>query len=140
MRISTIAIASFLAVLAGSANGQNSCHGADNNSAHFIYTLNKLTASNQSAFRAKLQLPLVTSSDIVLVSDSTTCARAGIALDSIVKVWVPTATHSPTTAPLYIIRIGTLYAVADLNSASTSDFDWVLIFGPLWEYPASMRM
>jgi len=122
------------------ASAQNTCHGADLHSARFVQGLNRMMTPEQTAFRAKLQMPSVTSSDIVLVSDATTCAKAGVAADSIVKVYVPTATHPPTTAPLYVIRIGTSYAVVDLNSAPNSSYDWVFIFGPLWEYRGSIGM
>jgi hypothetical protein len=96
--------------------------------------------TSQSAFRAKLQMPLVSSSAITLVTDATVCAQAGLAADSIFKVWEPTATLGPTTDPIYVIKIGTSYAVADLNSPDTSDGDWVFIFGPLWEYRGSIGM
>jgi hypothetical protein len=120
---------------------QNTCHAADMNSARFIQSLNSMMAPDASAFRAKLQMSLVSPSQIVLVSDSTTCARAGLAQDSIVKIWVPTARHPPTTAPLYVIQIGTSFAVADLNSPrSGSEYGMVLIFGPLWEYRGSIGM
>jgi hypothetical protein len=99
-----------------------------------------MMGSTERAFRAKLKMPLVASSAIVLVSDQTICARAGLAGDSMVKVWVPTAKFRPTPSPLYVIKIGTSFAVADLNSPPTSDFDWVFIFGPLWEYRGSIRM
>jgi hypothetical protein len=123
-----------------SVTAQQTCHGPDVNSAHFIQALNAMMDTSQSAFRAKLQMPLVTSSAIALVTDAAVCARAGLAADSIFKVWEPTATLDPTTDPIYVIRIGTSYAVADLNNTGDSDFDFVFIFGPLWEYRGGLRM
>jgi hypothetical protein len=123
-----------------SAPGQQTCHGADVNSAHFIQTLSAMMDTSQAAFRAKLQMPLVSSSAIVLVTDAAVCARAGLAADSIFKVWEPTATLDPTTDPIYVIKIGTSYAVADLNSPDDNEFDWVFLFGPLWEYRGSITM
>jgi hypothetical protein len=120
--------------------GQQTCHTADLNSAHFIATLNAMMDTSRSAFRAKLQMPLVSSSAITLVTDPAVCAQAGFAADSIFKVWEPTATLDPTTDPIYVIKIGTSYAVADLNNTDDSEFDWVFIFGPLWEYRGSMGM
>jgi hypothetical protein len=140
MRIFVMLCLSLMLASSRSASAQNTCHRADVTSAHFIETLNMMMDTSQTAFRAKLQMPLVTSSAIVLVSDSATCARAGLAGDSIVKVFVPNAVYAPTTAPLYVIKIGTSFAVADLNQTDQSDFDWVFIFGPLWEYRGSMRM
>jgi hypothetical protein len=123
-----------------SVTGQQTCHGPDVNSAHFIQTLNAMMDTSQSAFRAKLQMPLVSSSAITLVTDPALCAQAGFAADSVFKVWEPTVTLDPTTDPIYVIKIGTSYAVADLNNPDDSDFDFVFIFGPLWEYRGGMRM
>jgi hypothetical protein len=123
-----------------SATGQQTCHGPDVNSASFIKGLNAMMDSSQSAFRASLQMPLVTSSAIALVTDAAVCAQAGFAADSIFKVWEPTATLGPSTDPIYVIKIGTSYAVVDLNSPDTSDGDWVFIFGPLWEYRGGIAM
>jgi hypothetical protein len=119
--------------------GQQTCHAADSNSAHFITTLNAMMTTS-SPSRAKLQIPLVSSSAITLVADPTVCAQAGFAADSIFKVWEPTVTLDATTNPIYVIKIGTSYAVADLNNTDGSEFDWVFIFGPLWEYRGSIRM
>jgi hypothetical protein len=99
-----------------------------------------MMASEQAAFRAALSIPLVTSTEISLVSDSATCARAGAAVDSLVKVWLPNETVSVVSTPLYVITIGTSYAIADLNSPSTSEFDHLLIFGPVWEYRGIIAM
>ena len=123
-----------------SAAGQQTCHRPDVSSAHFIQTLNATMDTSQSAFRARLQMPLVTSSAITLVTDPAVCAQAGFAADSMFKVWEPTQTLDPTTAPIYVIKIGTSYAVADLNNLDTSHFDWVFIFGPLWEYRGGIAM
>ena len=125
---------------ARSAMAQSTCHVADRNSARFIQGLNAMMDSSQAAFRAKLQMPLVNSSQIVLVSDSATCARAGLATDSIVKVFVPGATPPPSTDPLYVIKVGTSFALADLNSPSVEHFQWVFFFGPLWEYRGIIGM
>ena len=123
-----------------SVSAQNTCHTADLNSSHFIQSLNAMMDTSQSAFRASLQMPFVPSSQIVLVTDPTVCARAGLAADSIVKVWEPTVTFAPTTDPLYVIQIGTSYALADLNAPRSNHFDWVFIFGSLWEYRGSIWM
>jgi hypothetical protein len=96
--------------------------------------------TSQAAFRTRFLLPLVATSAITLVTDGPTCARAGLAVDSVFKVWQPSATLDPTTEPLYVIKIGTSFAVANLNYPSDSEFDWVFVFGPLWEYRGSTRM
>jgi hypothetical protein len=120
------------------AASQQTCHGADANSDLFIKSLIALMDSSHSATRAKLRLPTVNTSAIKLVTNGSVCARAGLAADSIFKVWEPTAVLGPTTDPIYVIRVGASYAVADLNSPDDSDGDWVFIFGPLWEYRGSV--
>jgi hypothetical protein len=140
MRFSSILAISLLCFLSDPLKAQNTCHGADVNSDHFIRVLNKMMAAEQSAFRAKLSMPLVTSTGISLASDPAICARAGAAVDSMVKVWLPNETVTPVTTPLYVIQVGTSYAVADLNSLPSGEYDSVMIFGPLWEYRGSIAM
>jgi hypothetical protein len=137
--------ASFLLLTASliafhSVTSQQTCHGTDVHSAQFIKTLSAMMDTSRSAMRARLQLPLVSPAQIMVVNDAAVCAQAGLAADSIFKVWEPTATLQPTTDPIYVIRVGTSYAVADLNSPNDSEFDWVFIFGPLWEYRGSLMM
>jgi hypothetical protein len=139
LKLKGLLLASFVGAFPA-ATAQNTCHGTDVNSAHFIQGLNGMMDTSASAFRGTLQMPLVTSSEITLVTDATVCARAGLAADSVVKVWEPTVTFDPTTDPLYVINIGTSHAVVDLNSPPTGDHDWVFIFGPLWEYRGSIWM
>ena len=134
MRISLIVALGVLLGPARHMGAQQTCHRADVNSAHFIQVMQIMMDSSQRAFRAKLKMPLVKSSAIVLVSDPRICARAGFAADSMFKIWEPTAKLGPTHDPLYVIKIGTSFAVADLNSPSDSDGDLIWIFGPLWEY------
>lgn len=123
-----------------SAVSQQTCHGPDVNSAHFIGGIKAMMDTSRSAIRARLQIPLVSPSAISLVTDPAVCAQAGFAADSIFKVWEPTQTLDPTTAPIYVIKIGTSFAVADLNNPDDSDFDFVFIFGPLWEYRGGLKM
>lgn len=123
-------------------SAQQTCHRADVNSAHFIQVLLAMmdTAAARTALRTSLQLPVVPASQITLVTDSTVCARAGQAADSVFKVWEPSSTLDPTTAPLYVIKVGTSYAVTDLNNVDDGESDFVFIFGPLWEYRGSVWM
>ena len=123
-----------MALCAGSARAQNTCHTADSHSDHFINALTKLMAAEQASFRTTLQLPQVAPSQIVLASDSLTCAQAGAAVDSMLVIWEPAQSPTPSSAAIYVIRIGTSYAVADLNSPPGDGPDPLFIFGPLWEY------
>lgn len=123
-----------------SVGAQASCHAADRNSAHFIQTVKAMMDSSQSGMRAQLQLPVVAASQIVLVADTTVCARAGLAADSLVRVWNPDATFTPGPFSLYVIQVGTSYAVVDKSSPPAGEFDWVFFFGPLWEYRGAVWM
>ena len=121
---------------------QQTCHKADVNSTHFIETLVAMmdTAAARTALRTTLKLPVVAASLITLVTDSGVCARAGQAADSVAKVWEPSMTLDPTTDPLYVIKVGNSYAVADLNNVDDGDGDFLFIFGPLWEYRGLVLM
>jgi hypothetical protein len=123
-------------------SGQQTCHRADVNSTHFIETLVAMmdTAAARTTLRTTLNLPVVAASQITLVTDSAVCARAGQAADSVAKVWEPSMTFDPITDPLYVIKIGTSYAVADLNNVGDGEKDFVFIFGPLWEYRGAVWM
>jgi hypothetical protein len=132
--------ATALAMCTSVAHAQNTCHAADQYSARFIQGIKAMMDSSNSVLRARLQMPLVASSAIVLISDSAVCARAGVASDSIVKVIVPTASQAPTTAPLYVIGVGSSFVVADLNASSESRLEVLFLFGPLWEYRGAFSM
>jgi hypothetical protein len=123
-------------------SAQQTCHRADVNSAHFIETLVAMmdTAAGRTSLRTTLNLPVVAASQITLVTDSAVCARAGQAADSVAKVWDPSMTLDATTDPLYVIKVGTSYAVADLNNVDDGHGDFVFIFGPLWEYRGIVLM
>lgn len=132
--------ATALAMCTSVAYAQNTCHAADQYSARFIQGINAMMDSSNSVLRARLQMPLVASSAIVLISDSAVCARAGVASDSIVRVIVPTASQPPTTAPLYVIAVGSSFVVADRNSLSGDHLEILFFFGPLWEYRGAFSM
>src|SRR3990170_8491161 len=123
-----------LAVCAVSPLGaQNTCQPADEKSAHIIGALKQFMHPDNGAARDKVHLPVVPMGEIVLVTDASVCARAGQAGDSIVRVWIPTAPPpSNTTAPLYVVKVGTHYVVADWNAPSQHHYRPALIFGPLW--------
>ncbi len=134
MRVLSALSLSLLCVLSSGLKAQNTCHAADDKSAHIIGVLRTIMAPPESAFRARFSLPLVAPANITLVSDPAICARAGAAADSMVKVWLPNETVTPVTTPLYVIQVGTSYAVADLNTPPDGEFDSLIIFGLLWEY------
>jgi hypothetical protein len=123
---------------------QNTCHAADRNSDLFVKQFQALMGTDQDAvqLRARFNLSLVPISQIVLVSDPTVCARTGAAADSMMTVWDSTDPAVPTTAPIYVIKIGTSYAMADLNAppAYQEERTSIWIFGPLWEYRGMLSL
>ena len=135
MRMLGIVIFGLIGVpLSGSA-GQNTCHQADQYSAHFISAFNGMMGADDSAVRARFKLPLVDSAHITLVSDPVVCARAGRALDSIAQVLAPGGPPpAPNRMPLYVIQIGNSYAVADLNHPNKNHYSMVFVFGSLWQF------
>jgi hypothetical protein len=87
-----------------------------------------------SALRNGLGLPLATSSEITLVSDSTICAHAGVAIDSVALDSDPTQMLSPaSSAPLYVFRIGQAFGVFD-GTVHNDHFAFMFFFGPVWEF------
>lgn len=137
-------IVGFLCLLVTSAapiQGQNTCHVADRHSAVFLANFRGMMAASGAGLRTKFSLPLVPASEITLVADSATCARAGQAADSVMSSWDPTDPPIATTAPLYVIKIGTSYAVVDLSDPDPNDeYASVFVFGPAWVYRGILAM
>jgi len=90
--------------------------------------------ADMSDFRTSYNIPLVTSSQIILVTDSTTCARAGQAMDAFASTIDPTSRPAATT-PLFVFQIGTQsFAVVDLLSPNDNDADFIYLFDSLWNF------
>jgi hypothetical protein len=87
--------------------------------------------------RIMLRLPLVTPSQIVLVTDSTVCARALQAVDSVVKATNPKAPAVMPARSVYVITIGTYTAVADRIKLSSGYMD-MIFFDPNWAFLSSL--
>ena len=139
MRVLSILLSAFF--LARPALGQATCHWPDHNSADVIYQINGMMDSGAIGAQARLDfgVPLVPPSEIILVSDSATCARAGQAVDSLLHVWSPKATIPPWQVPLYVFKIGTSYAAMDRSTPRQPAY-WVIFFTPLWAFTTILRM
>lgn len=126
-----------------SLRAQNACHASDDNSVQFVASFKAMMDNKFAGMRAKLGVPQVDPSQVVLVSDSTTCALAGAAVDSLMNTWDTTSpTLPPSTDPIYVIQIGTAYAVIDLNSPTDdgTEFDSVFVFSAGWVYRGMLAM
>jgi hypothetical protein len=121
---------------------QNTCHPSDDNSSRVISVINGLMAPALSAGRDSAGLPLATSAEIMLVTDSVVCARAGRAVDSVVRVWNPNTQVPPgSTAPLYVFKIGSSFGVLDLNSPNQDAHRiFLLFFSALWGYSSMVAL
>ncbi len=137
MRILTICLSAFF--LVRPVFGQATCHAADDNSAAVIYQISLMMDSSHAQARSEFGVPLVQPSDIALVSDSATCARAGQAVDSLLHAWNPTATIPPWSTPLYVFKIGTSYAAMDRSTPNQSAY-WVLFFTSTWAFTVPLRI
>ncbi len=126
---------------ADSVSGQAVCASADHKSHHLIGVLKNMMESDAAAARDSVGLPLVSMSEIVLVSDPKVCARAGQAADSVFRTWSPGATFTKNP-PLYVIRVGTSFVIADLSAPPNpyDEFNTVFIFGPRWEFRRLMAV
>jgi hypothetical protein len=127
--------------LARPALGQAACHGADHHSADVIYQITRMMDSrvDQAQTRGEFGIPLVSPSEITLVADSATCARAGQVVDSLLHVWNPTATIPAWQVPLYVFKIGTSYATMDRSTPNQPAY-WVKFFTPLWGFTTILRI
>jgi hypothetical protein len=123
------------ALTSSRAMGQTTCHTSDADGDHFKRILQQMMTPANAGLRTAVGVPQVDSTQISLVSDPVICARAGQAVDSLATVWAPT-THGPhpSTASLYVFRVGTSYGVIYLHPASTADGDPILFFDAAWSY------
>lgn len=129
-------------ILGRSAAAQATCHAPDDESARVIYQISGMmdTAQRMTQIRSDFGIPLVSLSEIVLVSDSAVCARAGQALDSLLHVWNPNATIPAVwPEPLYVFKIGSSFAAMDRSTPNQPAY-WVIFLSPLWAYKAVLRM
>jgi hypothetical protein len=135
MRYITRAFATMLMLACVSARelAQNRCRPRDEDSDHFLRVINLMMRPDWANYRASFGLPLVTSQQIALVSDSTICATAGQTMDAHARTVDP-APRAPSTVPLFVFRIGTSYAVVDLLSPNTNDADFIYFFDSSWNY------
>jgi hypothetical protein len=128
-------IVSILSVRGNAILAQSTCHAQDQRSDHFIAVVKQMMGPDGAPARAHLGLGIVDTTQILIVSDSAICARAGQALDSLNLALNPGATiPPPDTLPLYVLQVGSSFAVADLNYSSTNDFDHLFFFTSLWQF------
>lgn len=138
MRVLPILLSVFL--VAHPALAQATCHAADEHSADVINQITGMMDSWVDAqTRSEFGVSLVSPSEITLVSDSATCARAGEVVDSLLHVWHPTATIPPWQAPLYVFKIGSSYATMDRSNPDQPGYG-VMFFTPLWSYKTEMTI
>jgi hypothetical protein len=111
------------------------CHGADDFSGHLIAMAQSLMAPADSTLRSKLGMPLVSTSQVTLATDPAVCLRAGQALDSVGRAMTPGQPDPPPSSnPLYVVQIGSSFAVLDRNIPVPQHYYYVFYFGPLWEF------
>src|SRR6185503_7039789 len=118
---------------AHNARAQTSCRAANAESDRFLGVLNRMMQDDEADLRTSLSVPLVNSSQITLVSDSTACALAGQAIDSLAHAINPVQ-HTPASIPLFVFQIGTSYAIVDLLSTNGNDAEFIHFFSTSWQY------
>jgi hypothetical protein len=117
------------------AQSSATCHGADDFSRDLTAMVQFLMAPKNTAVRTKLGVPLVSTSSVTLASDPAVCLRAGQALDSIGRVMAPGQPDPPPSSnPLYVVQIGSSFAVLDRNIPVPEHDYYVFYFGPLWDF------
>ena len=132
--IISISILAIFVSLPSSVGAQATCKTADEMSSHFGVVLNRMMTAERAVGRTQLGLPLVDSTQIVLVSDAAVCARAGEALDSLSNASYPELPPMPPSSrPLYVFKVGSAYAVIYLPPDNTGDGDLMFIFDSAWK-------
>jgi hypothetical protein len=129
-------LAGLFAVQGVQAGAQSkTCHAADSESAKVIRAVNALMKPESAALRTRFAVPFASPSQIVLVSDSTICAKAGEALDSLARNWAPSQPQPPANSnPLYVVQVGSYFAVVDENGPPPDQSQFIFYFSPLWEF------
>lgn len=112
MKQNVIAAAFFGVMLPFAAAHSQSCHAADSVSAAAIAEVNSMMGPSDT-LRNSLQVPLVSTNQIALVTTESTCARAILAVDSVVHATNPNAPISLPSRSLYVITVGTYTAIVD---------------------------
>lgn len=110
--ITTGLFAGFL-VMPKLAFGQ-SCKPQDALSANATAEIRRI-ATTDNAIRDTLRLPLLTSAQVVLVTDTAVCSRVRLALDSMITSTTPDAINLGPR-PIYAIRVGSFYAAINPGS------------------------
>lgn len=88
-----------------------------------------------TTIRRILGVPLVSPAQVTLATNPAVCAQAGLTLDSLGRALAPSQPDLPPyAAPLYVIQIGSSFAILDTNGPPSTHHYLVFYFGPLWEY------
>lgn len=113
-----------------------SCIAANDTSTEMIRRINGIMSGStqDEKGRIALGLPRVTPSEVVLVTDSTVCARGLQVLDSLVKASNPRAPAVMPPRNVYVIRVGTYTAVADRTKLSHGGYMSINFFDPNWSF------
>jgi hypothetical protein len=128
-------VAAFVLHIPALAQAQG-CHGADDQSVRTISLINAIMVPKDTALRRKLQIPTVSPSQVILVTDSTVCTRGLAAVDSLIHATNPDAPNPIPTRNIYVITLGpSYYAMVDLGKAG--EWQPVLFFTSLWAYLSS---
>ena len=136
MRVRNVVIIGVLAALPHVGSAQTAtCRTADVTSGRLVGMVKGMMEPKDSALRRILGVPLVATSQVTLTTDAAVCARAGQALDSLGHALAPNEPPIPPfDDPLYVVKIGSSFAVVDTNALPHGHRYLVFYFGPLWEF------
>ncbi len=122
----------FLICLPATLQAQTVCRASDATSANLVQQITSMLTVGD-ALRISLTVPVVSSSQVTLVSDSTLCGRALQVQDSVIS-----ASNSAYTAPfpsrtLYVVKVGTYYASLDTHD-NTAEWKSVYFWDDHWRF------
>lgn len=115
------------------------CFASDTSSVRIVARLQRLvtgTSSGTVKSRAMFHLPSFNASDVTLVTDDSSCVRARQAEDSVIHATNPRAPVSIPARPLYVVKVGTYNAVADLAQRVEGNV-MLTLYDPNWAYLGS---
>jgi hypothetical protein len=122
----------FFVCVPAALQAQTICRGSDRTSVNLIQQIASMLTVGDP-LRVSLTVPVVPSSQVTLVSDSTICSRALQVQDSVIAESDSDYTAPFPTRTLYVIKIGTYYASLDTHD-NTSEWKSVYFWDDHWRF------
>lgn len=114
------------------ASAQTACRNSDQTSANLIQQISSMLTADDSV-RIALNVPVVPTSQVALVTDEGTCTRVLQVQDSVIAESNPSYLPPYPLRALYVVQIGTYYASLDTN-ANTAEWKSLYFWDDHWRF------